>query len=57
MNRARGEARLRTVAAGVTTITPFNVVRLGRCLPLIAENRALLDLLRAYARPSATSGR
>ena len=43
-------ARLRGAAVGFTLITAFNVVRLGH-LSLIAENRALLDLLHVYVWP------
>ena len=43
-------SRLRAVAVGFTIITAFNIVRLGH-LSLIAENRALLDLLHLYVWP------
>ena len=43
-------SRLRAVAVGFTIITAFNIVRLGH-LSLIAENRALLDLLHVYVWP------
>ena len=43
-------SRLRGVAVGFTLITTFNIVRLGH-LSLIAENRALLDLLHLYVWP------
>ena len=43
-------SRLRGVAIGFTLITTFNIVRLGH-LSLIAENRALLDLLHLYVWP------
>ena len=43
-------SRLRAVAVGFTVITAFNIVRLGH-LSLIAENRALLDLLHVYVWP------
>ena len=43
-------SRLRAVAVGFTLITAFNIVRLGH-LSLIAENRALLDLLHLYVWP------
>ena len=43
-------SRLRGAAVGFTLITAFNIVRLGH-LSLIAENRALLDLLHLYVWP------
>ena len=43
-------ARLRGVAVGLTLITALNIVRLGN-LSLIAENKALLDLLHIYVWP------
>ncbi len=43
-------SRLRAAAVGFTIITAFNIVRLGH-LSLIAENRALLDLLHVYVWP------
>ena len=43
-------ARLRGAAVGFTLITAVNIVRLGH-LSLIAENRALLDLLHVYVWP------
>ena len=43
-------ARLRGVAVGLTLITALNIVRLGN-LSLIAENKALLDLLHVYVWP------
>ena len=43
-------ARLRGAAVGFTLITALNIVRLGH-LSLIAENRALLDLLHVYVWP------
>ena len=47
---ATWRSRLRAVAVGFTLITAFNIVRLGH-LSLIAENRALLDLLHLYVWP------
>ena len=43
-------ARLRGAAVGLTVITALNVVRLGN-LSLVAEDRALLDLLHVYVWP------
>ena len=43
-------ARLRGAAVGLTAITALNVVRLGN-LSLVAEDRALLDLLHVYVWP------
>ena len=43
-------SRLRGAAVGFTLITAVNIVRLGH-LSLIAENRALLDLLHVYVWP------
>ena len=43
-------ARLRGAAVGFTVITALNIVRLGN-LSLVAENRALLDLLHVYVWP------
>ena len=43
-------SRLRGAAVGFTLITALNIVRLGH-LSLIAENRALLDLLHVYVWP------
>ena len=43
-------SRLRGAAGGFTLITAMNIVRLGH-LSLIAENRALLDLLHLYVWP------
>ena len=43
-------SRLRGAAVGFTLITAMNIVRLGH-LSLIAENRALLDLLHLYVWP------
>ncbi|MCY4637560.1 MAG: hypothetical protein OXG04_24235 [Acidobacteria bacterium] len=40
-------ARLRGAAFGFTVITALNIVRLGN-LSLVAENKALLDLLHVY---------
>ncbi|MCY3846797.1 MAG: hypothetical protein OXH69_25025 [Acidobacteria bacterium] len=47
---ATWSSRLRAVAVGFTLITAFNIIRLGH-LSLIAENRALLDLLHVYVWP------
>ena len=43
--------RLRGAAVGFTLITAFNVVRLGN-LSLVAEDKALLDLLHVYVWPA-----
>ena len=43
-------ARLRGAAIGFTVITAVNIVRLGN-LSLVAENKALLDLLHVYVWP------
>ena len=43
-------ARLRGAAVGFTVITAMNIVRLGN-LSLVAENKALLDLLHVYVWP------
>ena len=43
-------ARLRGAAVGFTVITALNIVRLGN-LSLVAENKALLDLLHVYVWP------
>ena len=43
-------SRLRGAAVGFTVITALNIVRLGH-LSLVAENRALLDLLHVYVWP------
>lgn len=43
-------ARLRGAVVGLTVITALNVVRLGN-LSLVAEDRALLDLLHVYIWP------
>ena len=43
-------ARLRGAAVGFTVITAVNIVRLGN-LSLVAENKALLDLLHVYVWP------
>ena len=43
-------ARLRGAAVGLTAITALNVVRLGN-LSLVAEDRALLNLLHVYVWP------
>ena len=43
-------ARLRGAAVGIVAITALNVVRLGN-LSLVAEDRALLDLLHVYVWP------
>ena len=43
-------ARLRGAMVGFTIITALNIVRLGH-LSLVAENRALLDLLHVYVWP------
>ena len=44
-------ARLRGAAVGFTLITAVNVVRLGN-LSLVAEDKALLDLLHVYVWPA-----
>ena len=44
-------ARLRGAAVGFTLITAANVVRLGN-LSLVAEDKALLDLLHVYVWPA-----
>ena len=47
---AAWSSRLRGALVGFALITAFNIVRLGH-LSLIAENRALLDLLHVYVWP------